>query len=54
MKKKPWKNNQITYTAQKTFIIKLLLLLLFIIILCLGFDRKDVGNGQHNITGSAT
>ena len=51
MKKKPWKNNQIIYTVQKTFII-IIVVVVIIIILCLGFDGKDVGNGQHNITGS--
>ena len=50
MKKKPWKNNQIIYTVQTTFII--IVVVVIIIILCLGFDGKDVGNGQHNITGS--
>ena len=53
MKKKPWKNNQIIYTVQKTFII-IIVVVVIIIILCLGVDRKDVGNGQHNITGSTT
>ena len=51
MEKKPWKNNQIIYTVQKTFII--IVVVVIIIIFCLGVDRKDVGNGQHNITGSA-
>ena len=50
VKEKPWKNNQIIYTVQKTFII--IVVVVIIIILCLGFDGKDVGNGQHNITGS--
>ena len=55
MKKKPWKNNQTIYTVQKTFIIVVVVVVVIIIIIwCLGFDRKDVGNGQHNITGSAT
>ena len=50
MKKKPWKNNQIIYTVQKFFII--IVVVVITNILCLGVDRKDVGNGQHNITGS--
>ena len=50
MKKKPWKNNQIIYTVQKFFII--IVVVVITIILCLGVDRKDGGNGQHNITGS--
>ena len=50
MKKKPWKNNQIIYTVQKIFII--IVVVVITIILCLGVDRKDDGNGQHNITGS--
>ena len=54
MEKKPWKNNQIIYTVQKTFIIIVVVVVVIIIILCLGVDRKDVGDGQHNITGSAT
>ena len=59
-------NNQIIYTVQKTFIvivivvvvivviiiIIIIIIIISIIILCLGVDRKDVGNGQHNITGS--
>ena len=53
-------NNQIFYTVQKTFIVivivvvivVIIIIIISIIILCLGFDGKDVGNGQHNITGS--
>ena len=54
-------NNQIIYTVQKTFIVIvivvvivviIIIIIISIIILCLGVDRKDVGNGQHNITGS--
>ena len=56
---KTLENNQIIYAVQKTFIvivivvvIIIIIIIISIIILCLGFDGKDVGNGQHNITGS--